>query len=71
MSLSEKRSAVGNAAKRYKSQPDTTRKAALDDARRELAAAKLEEHIRAVVAAAPPLTSEMQDRLTVLLRGVS
>ncbi len=71
MSLSEKRSAVGNAAKRYKSQVDTTRKAALDDARRQLAAAKLEEHIRAVVAAAPPLTSEMQDRLTVLLRGVS
>ncbi len=71
MSLSEKRSAVGNAAKRDKSQPDVERKAALDEARRELAAAKLEDHIRAVVAAAPPLTSEMQDRLTVLLRGVS
>ncbi len=69
MSLPRKRSAVGNAAKRYKSQPDTTRKAALDDARRELAAAKLEEQISVVLAACPPLSEDQKIRLAALLRG--
>jgi hypothetical protein len=61
---------VGNAAKRYKSQPDITRKAALDDARRELAAAKLEEHIRSVVDQAPELSMAQRDELARLLRAV-
>jgi hypothetical protein len=40
----------------------------LPDLRRDLEAAKLEEHVRQVVAAAPPLTPEQVDRLTSLLR---
>lgn len=40
---------------------------ALNDARRELTEAKLERHIREVVAAAPPLTQEQRDRLAALL----
>lgn len=37
--------------------------------RRDLRAARAEEYIREVVAAAPPLTAEQRDRLAVLLRG--
>jgi hypothetical protein len=37
-------------------------------ARQNLKAARLEEHIAEVVAAAPPLTSEQRDRLAALLR---
>lgn len=39
------------------------------DARRELAAAKLEDYIRRVVDGAPPLTPGQRDRLAILLRG--
>ena len=38
-------------------------------ARRNLRAAKLEEYVERVVAAAPPLTQEQIDRVSVLLRG--
>ncbi|WJL95876.1 hypothetical protein QSU92_01220 [Microbacterium sp. ET2] len=38
------------------------------DARREHAAAKLEQYIEQVVASAPPLTVEQRDRLAALLR---
>ncbi|TFV67720.1 hypothetical protein E4P40_24005 [Blastococcus sp. CT_GayMR20] len=38
-------------------------------ARRNLAAARLEEHIRQVVAVAPPFTLEQRDRLATLLRA--
>jgi hypothetical protein len=44
---------------------------AAEDTRRALKAAKLEQHIRAVVDAAPPLSPEQRDRLAVLLRGES
>ena len=36
-------------------------------ARRDLVAARLEEHIRKVVAAAPPLTDEQKQRIAALL----
>jgi hypothetical protein len=39
------------------------------EARRNLRAAKLADHIVKVVAEAPPLTQEQRDRLAVLLRG--
>jgi hypothetical protein len=39
------------------------------DLARDLRAARLEEHIRAAVDAAPPLTAEQRDRLAQLLRG--
>lgn len=38
-------------------------------ARHGLRVAKLEDHIRKVVAEAPPLTPEQRDRLAGLLRG--
>lgn len=41
----------------------------LVDARRDLAAAKLEDYIQRTVAAAPPLTPAMRDKLYMLLRG--
>lgn len=37
-------------------------------ARRELTATSLEDYIRRVVSAAPPLTPEQRDRLALLLR---
>lgn len=39
------------------------------DARRDLAAAKIENYIARVVADAPDLTPEQRDRLALLLRG--
>jgi hypothetical protein len=43
--------------------------AALNDARRDLRAARLEDAIVAVVDQAPPLTDEQCTRLAALLRG--
>jgi hypothetical protein len=43
--------------------------AAAENTRRVLKAAKLEQHIRAAVDAAPPLTDEQRSRLAILLRG--
>jgi len=39
------------------------------DARRNLRAERLADHIAKVVAEAPPLTQEQRDRLAALLRG--
>lgn len=39
------------------------------DARRRLKAERLAEYIRKTVDAAPPLTPEQRDRLSILLRG--
>jgi hypothetical protein len=39
------------------------------DRRRQFKADQLEAHIKRVVDAAPPLTSEQRDRLALLLRG--
>lgn len=39
----------------------------VEDARRDLAAAKLEQYITDVVAAAPPLSAEQRERLALLL----
>jgi hypothetical protein len=41
----------------------------LVDARRALAALRLEEHVARVVASAPPLTPEQRDRIAAILRG--
>lgn len=38
------------------------------DAKRDLAAARLEEHVRRIVAAAPPLTPAQRDRIAGILR---
>ena len=44
---------------------------AVTDARRDLAAAKLEVHIRDLVDSAPPLTAEQRERLAALLKPAS
>ena len=43
--------------------------AEVEQAKRDHAAAKLEDYIARVVDAAPPLTVEQRDRLAALLRG--
>jgi hypothetical protein len=48
--------------------PDDPR---LPELRRDLRAAELEEHVRRVVDAAPPLTPEQRDKLAALLRAPS
>ncbi len=63
------RSGVAHEAKKAKRGPQTTPPQALIDARRELAAAKLEAYIARVVASAPPLTEEQQRQLSTLLRS--
>lgn len=49
------------------SRPDRGTPAKVAEARRVLTAAKLERHIREVIAGAPPLTAEVRDRLAALL----
>jgi hypothetical protein len=41
----------------------------LIEARRNLRALRLEEHVAKVVASAPPLTAEQRDRIAAILRG--
>lgn len=43
----------------------------LVDARVALRAARAEEYIRKLIEAAPPLTQEQRDRLSVLLNGAA
>ncbi len=43
----------------------------LVDARRNMRAERLADHIRRIVDDAPPLTAEQRDRLALLLRGGS
>jgi len=61
----ETRQAIGraNIARRYE-----PREVAIER-ERDADASRLADHIKAVVAAAPPLTSEQRDRLAALLRG--
>lgn len=40
----------------------------VQDARRDFAAARLEDHVARVLADAPPLTDEQRDRIAALLR---
>lgn len=62
-SWTSKRSRL-NALQRYRPVDDPV----VDDARRDLRAARLEDYIARTVAAAPPLTTEQRDRLAALLR---
>jgi hypothetical protein len=41
----------------------------VEDARRDLKAQRLEEHVAKVVAEAPPLTPEQKERIAALLRA--
>lgn len=41
----------------------------IDDARRDLAEAKIVNYVEKIVAAAPPLSDEQRDRIAALLRA--
>lgn len=43
----------------------------LIEARQSLRAARLEDHVRTVLAEAPPLTDAQRDRIAQLLRGAA
>jgi len=60
------RAALASAAAKASRNPDDP--AAVVDRRRDYWATELEEHIRRVVDAAPPLTAEQRDRLVAILR---
>lgn len=62
------RSRLANEVKAAKRRPDSDPDH-VTAARRDLAAAKLEDYIRRVVAAAPELSLEQRHRLSALLRG--
>lgn len=68
VSVSKARSRLAVQSKRHKRLGTSETHATVEAARRELAAAKLESYIAAVVAAAPPLTDEQRSRLMRLLR---
>lgn len=64
------RATLASAAAKASRNPTSTDLAeAVDNARRDYYATALDEHIRSVVAKAPPLTVEQRDRLAVLLRS--
>lgn len=64
--MSETLALRGRVASLSRSRPATDPD--LIDARRDLAAAKLDAYIKKVVAEAPPLTDEQRDRIAALLR---
>lgn len=57
------RSNLGNATRRKDP-------AAIEQARRDLAAAKLEDYVQRTVADAPPLTDDQLKRITAMLRPI-
>jgi hypothetical protein len=57
------RNKIGNLTRHRPDSPE------LVDARRDLAATKLEDYIQRIVDAAPPLTPSQRDKLYMLLRG--
>ncbi len=65
------RSRLGNEQKRQKHDPTPEGAQRVDQARRDLAAVKLEAYIQRVVDEAPELTAEQKSRLALLLRGGS
>ncbi|WP_064443350.1 hypothetical protein [Rhodococcus sp. YH3-3] len=59
------RSIAGTLGRTIQHHPD----ADVSDLRRDLAASRIEDHIAAQLAKAPPLTAEQRERITGLLRG--
>ncbi len=66
----KRRANMASAAARAARRPgDSEALAAAQDARRDYFALALEDHIKRIVDAAPPLTAAQRDRLALLLRG--
>ena len=71
LSVAEAKALLGVTSKRAKRDRSPATCAAATEARRALAAAKLEAHISEVLAASLPLTPDDRARLAMLLRGTS
>ncbi len=69
MSVSTARSRVAHESKKQKQSGKVEPTPALVEARRDLAAAKLEAYIQRVVDEAPELTAEQKSRLALLLKA--
>lgn len=69
MSVTRARSRVALEAKAAKNKPEPSSPARLNDARRDLAEAKLAAYIERIVNEAPRLSTTQVDRLALLLRG--
>lgn len=65
------RAKLGVVTKKAKKEPTAEHRAAVVEAKRLHTEAVLAEHIKRVVDAAVPLTSQQRDRLALLLRGGS
>lgn len=68
MSVLKARSRLANEVKRARRAGDQD-SSAVNDARRELAEAKLAAYIEQVLADCPPLSPEVRSKLAVLLKG--
>jgi hypothetical protein len=68
MSVNKARSVLAIESKKSKAAGIGADAKPVEDARRVLAAAKIEQYIERVVAEAPPLTPEQLDRLALLFR---
>jgi len=66
MSVSKARSRVANEVKKCKASGSDPQSPRVQDARRDLAEAKLQAYIERTVASGPPLSPEQRDRLAVL-----
>lgn len=62
-------SRLANAVKKSNAERSETARAAVDQARRELAEAKIAAYVDKALAAARPLTDDQRGRLAALLRG--
>ncbi len=71
MSVPRLKSELAVASKRLHREPTPANQQRVREARRDLAAAKLEAYIERVVAGAPELTPEQASRLSALLGGTS
>ena len=69
MSVAKARSRVAVEVKKSKSQDSSEQRERVQQARAELAEAKLEQYIQRVVAEAGPLSQEQVSRLKALLHG--
>ncbi len=69
MSVYKARSRVANEVKKCKASGSDPQSPQVQDARRDLAEAKLQAYIERMVASGPQLSPEQRDRLAVLLQS--
>jgi hypothetical protein len=69
MSVYKARSRVANEVKKCKASGSDPQSPQVQDARRDLAEAKLQAYIERTVASAPKLSPEQRDRLAILLQS--